>query len=164
MTTDTVALEQLDEIMGHWPPHLIDPTAARAAWAAANAAEVSPETLVRQMAVYLRLCARQNKDPMALDAWLLSMSKVLPYDPEDAAVEAQHYADVLASGVRAFRAGFGWTQDELALRANLSKRGIVKIEAGDQAGVKMSSVASIAKAFTVDVSELIRTGERFHKL
>lgn len=71
--------------------------------------------------------------------------------------------EALGKAVRALRRAplLEWTQDDLAEHAGLSKRTIVRIEAGKS--MQMPQMYRIARALKVSMSELLAEAEKYRK-
>lgn len=60
--------------------------------------------------------------------------------------------------IRRLRENFGWTQEEMADKLNMTTQGYAKIERGDTQS-NLNRLEQIAKVFGIDIVELLTYGE-----
>lgn len=84
---------------------------------------------------------------------------VLRMDTENGATERNPYRDAFAAELRAARARRGYTQQELADRAGLSRVTIARLETS-QRDVLMSQLLDLCRALDVDAGDFLNAVQR----
>lgn len=62
--------------------------------------------------------------------------------------------ETLKMNIKFYRVGFGWSQDQLAERMNVSRSVITRLESGEQAP-ELSYLISLSNAFNVSIDHLL---------
>lgn len=62
--------------------------------------------------------------------------------------------------IRRLRENFGWTQEEMADKLNMTTQGYAKIERGDTQS-NLNKLEQITKVFGIDIIELLTYGEAY---
>lgn len=57
----------------------------------------------------------------------------------------------MGAGVRGYRLAKGWTQEELALRAGVSRRWVITLEKGQVSGAELSKVLRVLSVLSVEL-------------
>lgn len=130
------------------------PTSTRKWWDEAIGAGYPPTAIVAQARVYRRLCDNQDQLPAPADMWLAAFVEFSP-DDETGPSEAESFS----AAVRALRAVKGWSQKELASRAEIDTRTLAQIENESATySARRSTRLAVADALGWSVDEMVDLG------
>lgn len=119
-------------------------------------------TVVLHADSYLVLAKSQDQEPPSLESFLFSLADQIDPDPEDMRTAEDYYAQVIGAAVRSMRAGFDWSQAELAKLVGVDQSVISGVERG-RGSLRISLLVTLAMRFGVTPSELFDIGERFQR-
>lgn len=127
---------------------------AEAAFADAVKAGIAPSMLVAQARAYRRLCDVQDALAVPADLWLATLTESVDDDVEGATEPM-----AFSAAVRALRAVKGWSQKELAAKAEVSTLTLQQIENEPEAHQsRRSTRLTVADALGWSVEEMVDLG------